>query len=60
MVEITNREEFEPHLRLRLGAIDKFIGCGEFAAKTAWDLTDHHGRVADGIVPKSLCQPAFQ
>ena len=52
MVEIPNREEFEPHLRLRLGAMDKFLESGEFAAKMAWDLIDCHGGVADGIVQK--------
>ena len=50
MVEIPNREEFEPCLRLRLGAMDEFVGSGEFVVKTAWDLIDHHGGVADDIV----------
>ena len=52
MVKITNREEFEPCPRLRLGAMNEFIGSGRFVAKTAWDLIDHHGGVADGIVTK--------
>ena len=52
MVEVADGEEFEPCFSLRLGAMDEFIGRGEFAAKTAWDLINHHGGVADGIVPK--------
>ena len=52
MVEVADGEKFEPCFSLRLGAMDEFIRCGEFAAKTAWDLINHHGGVADGIVPK--------
>ena len=52
MVEVANGEKFEPCFSLRLDAMEKFIGCGECAAKTAWDFIDHHGGVADGIVPK--------
>ena len=52
MAEIPNKEEFKPRLRLRLGAMEDFVGSGEFAAKTAWDLICHHGGVADGIIPK--------
>ena len=52
MVEVADGEEFEPCFSLKFGAMYKFIGCSEFAAKTAWDLIDHHGGVADGIVPK--------
>ena len=52
MVEIPNREEFEPCLRSRRGAMDKFIGSGEILVKMAWDLIDRHGGVVDGIVPE--------
>ena len=52
MVAIPNREELEPRISLRLGAMEKFVGSGKFAAKTAWYLIDHHGRVANDIVPK--------
>ena len=52
MVEVADGEEFKPCFRSRLGAMDEFIGRGKFAAKTAWDLIDHHGGVGDGIVPK--------
>ena len=52
MVEVADGEEFKPCFNLRLGAMKKFMGSGEFAAKMARDLINHHGRVADGIVPK--------
>ena len=35
MVEVADGEEFKPCFGLRFGAMDEFIGRGEFAAKTA-------------------------
>ena len=52
IVEITTEKILKKRLRLRRGAMDKFVGSGKFVAKTTWDLIDHHDRVADGIVPK--------
>ena len=52
MVEVSKGEEFEPRFGLRFGTMDKFVGSSELAAEMIRDLIDHHGRVADGVVPE--------
>ena len=52
MVKIANGEELKPHLRLRLGIMDKFIRSDELATKATGDLINHHGRVSNGKVPE--------